>query len=450
VQPNNEIDDAHATRTVPSSTPSGPIALSADRAPLASLRAADPAATLTSRATTMAPAPRARRDQASGRPAFARLDVMPSLDEAEGPWRRLESLAPVSPYQTFAWTKAWMETQGRESGIRPLIAVASDDRGQVVALMPLGLARRGWLDVAGFLGGRHANYNLGLFDPAVEWTEADVRRLLRDIAAGRRIDVFAFVNQPREWDGWRNPLIHLRHQASPSDSHRATLQADGEAFLAAHLSTATRKKQRNKALRLGALGGATPFKGHSRAEIDAILDAYVEQKASKLAAIGAGVDEEGLASQRRLLAYAATEGSPPVLEVHGLRCGDRIVATFGGLTHRGRFSGMLISHDDDPDIARFSPGEILLAAVIKAKCAEGYASFDLGIGEARYKESLCPIVDPLIDSLLPVSLPGRLFVAGEAIRLRLKRAIKQSRWAWPLALAARRRLAAVRSAPPAG
>ncbi len=378
---------------------------------------------------------------------FKTITIERSVTASREPWRHLQALAPVSPYQTAAWTQAWLDTEGRASPLQPLICIARDERDQPVALLPLGLRRAGLVTVAGFLGGRHSNYNFGLFDPSVAWSADDVQGLLQAIAAAAPValDVLALTNQPHAWGAWNNPLALLPWQASPSRAHRAVLLPDGDAFLKLHQSSAALKKMRSKASQLAALGPVSHLVAKYPGEIVAVLDAHMAQKSAKLASIGAA-HRQDLAATRQLFERAATagpDGEPP-LELHALLCGDRIVATFGGLAHAGRFSGLLISHDADPVFARLSPGEVLLAAVIKAKCRDRFESFDLGIGEARYKEGFCPIADPLFDSLVPMTLRGRLFVAQEALRLRLKGRIKQSSWAWPLINRTRRRLAARR------
>ena len=119
------------------------------------------------------------------------------------------------------------------------------------------------------------------------------------------------------------------------------------------------------------------------------------------------------------------------------------MATLGGARHGDRFSGMLTSFAAEPDIARASPGELLLIEVMRRHCAAGFATFDLGVGEARYKETYCPDTQELFDSLVPMTARGRVFAGAEAIRLQLKRAIKQSAWAWPLAQRLRRARAAL-------
>ena len=67
---------------------------------------------------------------------------------------------------------------------------------------------------------------------------------------------------------------------------------------------------------------------------------------------------------------------------------------------------------------------------MRSKGLEGFTSFDLGVGEARYKDTYCPTEDPLFDSFFATTSQGRLCLAQEMLRLRLKGAVKRSAWAW--------------------
>jgi CelD/BcsL family acetyltransferase involved in cellulose biosynthesis len=86
---------------------------------------------------------------------------------------------------------------------------------------------------------------------------------------------------------------------------------------------------------------------------------------------------------------------------------------------------MFTSFDDDPVIARCSPGDLLLTDMVRDLIARGVKRFDLGIGEARYKNSFCRDEVALTGVFLPLTFQGRL--AGAAMRgaARLKAAIKR-------------------------
>ncbi len=373
--------------------------------------------------------------------AVCRVSAELELAGVEPAWRELERSAAASAYQTFAFALAWFETEGIAADVTPFIVTAYDADDRLIALLPLGLARKGHFRVARFAGGRHANYNLGLFRPGIGWTPDDIHGLLSAAAraCSARIDLYAFTNQPATWQGDANPLGCLKGQPSPSFGHSTALMLDPDAFFKSHQSARSRKNLRNKASRLAELGPTRCTTAQSASDVATVLAIHLQQKAEKLAALGATDATDPAMAQAFLTRLTEVEGDDgPLLMLHALMSGERIVATFGGLSHHRRFSGLLISYDADPDVARNSPGELLLAAVVADKCREGFTSFDLGVGEARYKETYCPMVEPLFDSFLPITVAGRLFMAGEAIRLKAKRAVKQSPWAWSLAGQARR------------
>ncbi|WP_237480071.1 GNAT family N-acetyltransferase [Lichenibacterium dinghuense] len=370
--------------------------------------------------------------------AFAAVEVHSEPRAALDAWRLLALAAPASPYQSPDWMLPWIETVGAESGHAPRIVVARDAEGRPSALLPLGLSRRAGLAVATFLGAKDSNFNMGLFRPGPDWTGEAIRALLAAAARQAGIDLYAFRNQPHEWQGQANPMAALPHQPSPSFAYKTAIARDPEAVLRGLLSRDTRKKLRQKLNRLRALGPVSLVVSSDPGVTAELLDAFAAQREARNAASGIGTGD--LPGLRRFLDRAAGAGGP--VTVFGLRCGGRIVATMAGTRARGRFCGMLTSFDADPEVARTSPGELLLSEVLALHCVEGFDTFDLGIGEARYKESYCPEVQPLFDSLVGVTPLGRLYAHAEAGRLQLKRSVKQSRWAWPLAQRLRRLRAA--------
>jgi CelD/BcsL family acetyltransferase involved in cellulose biosynthesis len=73
---------------------------------------------------------------------------------------------------------------------------------------------------------------------------------------------------------------------------------------------------------------------------------------------------------------------------------------------------MFTSFDDDPAIARSSPGDLLLQDMVEDLIGRGFAHFDLGVGEARYKNSFCTTEVRLVNGFLPLTLHGRLAAAA--------------------------------------
>jgi len=378
--------------------------------------------------------PRARADR---RP-YASVEVLTDLELARQAWVEISAHARASPYQSFEFALHWSQTIGAAGGVTPWIVVARDERGAVRALLPLGRLRRGPIRWAAFLGGRLANFQMGLFRAGVEWTQADLVALLREAAsrANPRIDAYMLANQPFVWGGVRNPLASLGARPSPSCAYSSALPDSFPVWRDAHFSKATQKKLRKKARRLELIGPLAHLRAGGADEARAVIDAFLPQKRARMRALGLPNEFDGEPTTALLTRLSG--GDPPLLELHALRVGERIVATFVGFSDGVRLSGLFLSHDMDPAVAASSPGELLIVEVVRDAIERGLAAFDLGVGEARYKNECCETTEALFDSVLAVSFSGRAVAAAFLAGRRVKQRIKQSPRLFRLALRARR------------
>ena len=300
-------------------------------------------------------------------------------------------------------------------------------------LIPLAIERRPGLCAAGAIGGKHANYHLPLMAAGAALpSPSALRALLRQ--AGRRlgIDAYAFTNLPLSWRGVANPLA-FGGRPSPSNGYRLTLAGSAEEILARALSKDARKKLRQKDKKLRERGPVVHRVAATSAEIAPILSAFLTQKRDRFRATGIP-DPFADAATQSFLHRACLAGlgeARPAIELHALTMGERVLATFGAAVDATRCCGMFTSFDADPEIARSSPGELLMLEVIRHQCAQGRRVFDLGVGEARYKSSLCDEVEELVDVYPPGHRPG------PSLRRRVRRlpAPQAARQADPLALA---------------
>ena len=358
--------------------------------------------------------------------AIASVEVLNDFAAARVAWEAIVARGAVaSPYQSYAFAKDWSQTIGAATGVSPMIAIAREENGEIAALLPLGRFRRGPLVVASFLGGRMANYHMGLF--ARDRDGAEVAALLLEAAAQSRprVDVFAFVNQPPSWCGAVNPLAALSQQPSPSFAYASELSESFEVWRDAHFSKSAQKKLRKKAKRLETLGPLGLRRAASDHEARRLLDAFFAQKRARAAERAHGAEFDDGATHdflHRLVAFSET--GAPALELYGLFAGERIVAVFGGFAGEGRLSGAFLSHDRDPDIAPSSPGELLILEIARNAIERGLGVIDFGVGEARYKSEICETTEPLFDSAFAISAAGRLGAAAFLLARRLKRQVK--------------------------
>lgn len=354
-----------------------------------------------------------------------KVEVFTCFAEARADWLALARDATISPYQSFGFLSAWQETVGRAEGVTPFLIVARDPAGRPTALLPMGVKDKG-IRIGLFLGGREANFNLPLLRPGAGHDEASLRALLRDAArhAPAPPDVIFLRNQPRRFESFDNPLVFASAKPSASFAYGVTLpHTPGE--LTARLSKDSRKKLRRKEARLAELGEIAYEHQARGARAGEIVDALLAQKAARFSNIALG-DAFARCDLPRLLNMLRERDEDGALELHALSVGGRIVATYAGVVRGGRFSAMLNSFEMDEGIARCSPGELLLHALMRNLAARGMTHFDLGAGEARYKSAVCDETIALYDEILPISPRGIAAAPLLSGYLRLKRRIKRT------------------------
>jgi len=351
---------------------------------------------------------------------------------AEALWRDLETAGTGSPYQRFDWQKAYVEAMAASGAFEPRVVQVRDGLGRVLLLLPLGIERRQGLRIGAPIGGKHANYHMPLVaHGAALPSPAELRALLREVGRALRLDAFVFANLPLSWHGIANPLAE-GGRPSPSNGYRLSLSPDAEATLARALSKDARKKLRQKDKKLRELGPVAHLVASRAEDVDAILRAFLAQKRERLREMGLPNPFEDAATKAflRAAALAGLAEGRPAIELHALMLSERIVATFGAAVDDNRCCGMFTAFDADPAIARASPGELLMLEAIRFQCRQGRRVFDLGVGEARYKSSLCDEAEELVDVTLPITARGRVYVAAVNGLLRLKRFAKRTPLMW--------------------
>ncbi len=371
---------------------------------------------------------------------IARVEIIEDMGEAAPHWRALEQGESLStPYQRFEFLRLWQRHAGSATGVSPFIVVGFNALGAPLFLWPLGRRRVGGVQVAEFLGGKHANFNMGVWrrDVAEAIEAEDLRAVLKQLAGGA--DVLKLVSQPLTWNGTTNPFALLPHLRSANYGFSGALIPDYDALLRAHTNSATRKKMRKKERALAGFGAVRFEQAASDQEVRRVLDVFFKQKSARMRVLGI-TDAFAAPGVRRFIEAAASEhltDGAPLLELYALSVGDIIVATFGGIVGGGRFCGMFNSIVKDRYAAE-SPGEQLLSQVVRRCCERGLDTFDLGIGESNYKTLFCSDAEPLFESHLPLSPAGRLIAAGYAIAARCKRTVKRHAPLWAVVRSVRR------------
>lgn len=367
--------------------------------------------------------PFTRRREATSCAAVARIEIFDDIRAAEPRWRELARAAPyATPYQQFAWVSHWFAEAGRRQSFKPLIVVALDRDDVASVILPFMTAGCAGGRIARFCGGSHSNLNMPVWraDAAAELTAARLTAVLADVAAARRIDLFALQGQPAQWRGVTNPFAALPRQPSPDDVYNGSLDPADPQFKP-RLPGSMRKKER-KLMKLDGYRLGVPRTAEA---VERALDAFCRQKAARFARQGIAnvFDAPGVVEFIRAACLDGLAEARPVIELHTLEGAGEVIAVIGGVWDQDRYSVMFNSITDG-DLSRLSPGIILMAEVVADCARRRIPSFDLGAGQAAYKEYFCTGAEQRFDCFVAFSargrLMGQLYRTLQAIRRRLK------------------------------
>jgi CelD/BcsL family acetyltransferase involved in cellulose biosynthesis len=377
---------------------------------------------------------------AEGLPAsrsLARVEIFDALEASEPCWRALERRAAwATPYQRYDLLAAWQQHVGTRKGVVPCVVVGYAGDGEPLFLWPFGRKRMGPVTIAGFLGSKHACFNVGLWrrDFVGAVRQADIRAAFARMAGGDGgVDLVVLLSQPLGWAGIANPFAFLRQQASAEDSTFLSLAARGsdQSGDRQGLSPQMESRLRIKEKKLSKLADYRYIEASSAPDIDRLLDAFLALKAVHMTRQGLPnvFAEPGVAEFLREACHARRPGGQPLIEIHALEGGGEVLALYGAIADDHRFSAMFNTYTLS-DNARHSPGLILARHMLAAAVERGLRGFDLGVGRAHYKSFFCKEPEPLFDTFLPLTPRGS--VAAPAFRaiFAAKRMIKSKPALW--------------------
>jgi CelD/BcsL family acetyltransferase involved in cellulose biosynthesis len=382
-------------------------------------------------AMTMSAVIDSRTAQASARPrapGIARVDILTDLAAAEPLWRALEAKGGFSTaYQRYDFLKPWQHNAGRHDNTSPLIVIAVDAEQQPLVLLPFTLTRAHGVRVAAFMGGKHATFNMGLWDRdfAATATRADLDRLLAGLRQQAPADVLALTQQPLAWRDLANPLALWPHQ--PSVNGCPVLVMPPSAAPPDLISSSFRKRLRSKEKKLQALPGYRYAIATDDADITRLLDWFFQVKPLRMAEqrLPNVFAEPGVEAFVREACMTRLASGNRAIDIHALCCDEEVIALFAGVADHDRFSMMFNTYTLSPH-AHWSPGLILMRHIIDHYAGRGYRALDLGIGSDDYKRQFCRDDEPLVDSFIALTARGRLAATALAAINRGKHVVKHS------------------------
>jgi CelD/BcsL family acetyltransferase involved in cellulose biosynthesis len=358
---------------------------------------------------------------------IATVDIFTDLDQVETVWRSLENPHYLStPYQRFDFLRPWHQEVGAREGLMPLVVVAYNRDRLPLLLLPLVL-KQGWgVRSAHFMGGKHATFNMALWnrDFAAVASRADLDVVFAAIRERARVDLLAFHQQPLTWQELPNPMALLPRQTSANDCPAMTIVPGTPD---ARISNSLRRRLKSKERKLQELRGYRYQRAACDADIKRLLDAFFRIKPQRMAEqkLPNVFAEPGVEDFIRNACMTPLADGRRVIEIHALEGDGEVIALFAGVADGYRFSMMFNTYTVSAN-SRHSPGLILIRHIIDHYSERGYRALDLGIGSDSYKKLFCKADEPIFDCFVPLRSRGAAAAIVMSAANRTKRLVKRS------------------------
>jgi CelD/BcsL family acetyltransferase involved in cellulose biosynthesis len=383
------------------------------------------------------------RLETSRRSAVPHVQVEPVTAATLARYRDFTAGAPSGAAQHPDWISAWLQTQSSD-----LVLLSLDLGGQTLLMMPLEVLPQRGCRIARAIGGNHANGNfLAVQAGSAQLIDADAMRLLLDGLHKARpdIDLVLIDRQTPAIDGNRNPFAHLPALPSANIALAVDLGCGFEAVLDRLGRKRRLKKHRAQTRKLEAAGGFRRIEASSEAEVERLMTAFLQQKADRFQRLGIRNVFADMQPFLTALFKQAQSAARPNFLLHGLEVGGVIRAVTGSSIVGDRIICEFGSIVED-ELAHASPGDFLFFLNIEDAARQGFKTYDFSVGDERYKRAWCDLEVQQFDTILPLSLKGRVYAMVLQAVTGTKRRIKANERIWTL-LKRLRRGAAANSAP---
>jgi CelD/BcsL family acetyltransferase involved in cellulose biosynthesis len=333
--------------------------------------------------------------------------VFASFEDAESPWREVESRGASFVFQSFDWCSTWFGTIGRALHVEPLLAYLREPASGAEMFLPLGIERKRFgVRCLGFLGGRLADHAAPvLAGPTDVFDTKTMCDTVREIARAGRCDVSDFRHLRREVDGHRNPLVGPGCGVAGYRTHSVRIEGSWEAFWTEKITRRHDADSRRQRRRLAERGELKCVIATNTEQALAITGAMLGQKSRRYRETRRHDLLASDAYREFYLSATRCHHDRALIHVSALMLDDRVLATHWGALWKGRLVSLMPSYEGG-EWARYSPGRLLLEHLLQWSFEQGLREFDFTIGDEPYKAAFCNASESLYRLIRPRSALG--------------------------------------------
>jgi CelD/BcsL family acetyltransferase involved in cellulose biosynthesis len=310
-------------------------------------------------------------------------------------------------FLTWHFQRAWWESHD----VGELLIIVAEREGNVIALAPFYTKSR----MIFFLGTSGSDYLDFIGDISdCEVLDALLRAAWECVPEFCGFALYSVPDYSRTGEMLKDAALRLGLDCfSEEDMPAPALDLAGQPELA--LAATSKKSLLQSESYFRRKGSLQVHHFHNGNDILPHLDEFFEQHRSRRAITGqpSGFEEEGArAGINRLIRYASNTGW---LRFTRIDWNGRAIAFHFGFSYQGRYVYYLPTFAID--LARWSPGQLLLRQVLLSAMSEGASVFDFGTGDEPYKSRFATDVHWVrMWGLYPRRSPAKGAVNGSSAR----------------------------------
>lgn len=349
-------------------------------------------------------------------------EVFDGPDEALAALEAIQGGLLSTGFQTLDWLTALYEDLAPSKGAMPRVVVVTErNSGQVSLVLPLLIRRKKILTTARFADLGVSDYGGPILGPAYPVKPRSIRRAWRAaLRAMPDVDILRLERMPAHVGGQPNPLVtrlgtvparHSGNRVVVPDTVEAYLRARGKKY----------RKEAERCYRLLEKEGTPKFyRATTPDQIARVYSVLEEQQRARHSALGSKyvLDETAYRTFYERMAIDGTDAGLSAL--FALEVNGEIVATLFGIAHDATFTLLRISTAGE--FGYLSPGRLIILEAMRHFIPQGVRTFDLGIGNYRFKRDFGVEEVPLFDLIVA----RRLAAAPHAVFHRTKARLRKS------------------------
>lgn len=318
-------------------------------------------------------------------------------------------------FQSREFLDVWLSTIGQANRVEPYLVVVKDDADKPILYLPLAIETKFNIRLLRFMDGGVADYNAPIVAADRTLSRHEFAEIWSEILALLpRVDIIDLKKIASDVAGALNPLTHLDCTAFAESGHwmlLAQLRDDSDTENSASRARRKLAQDRARLCRTGEARFVVDPSGDTLTHLTERLIAlkrlrYLRSQTPDFLA------EPGVEAFYREMMSPARLGN--VSHLSALTVNGDVASAHLGFIGRGRFFYIFPAYD--VAFGRYRVGHLLLEHLIDATSEQGFDTFDLGVGDAGYKDTWATHRLALCSHERAVTAAGRLYLQMRRVR----------------------------------